>query len=464
MKHWNRWTAVLSGAALAAALTIPLPALAAAPAFSDVSQDAWYAQAVENAVEQGLMTGTSSNTFSPNTTMTRAMLATVLYSLAQTPPVSGELPFSDTAQDSWYSQAVVWATENGYISGYGNGLFGPDDPVTREQFAVILWRYAQSPLAGTAAGFSDSTSISPWAANAADWVKEAGIMSGKPENRFDPQGQATRAEGAAMLTAFHSWLLAQQPEPEPDPTPEPEPPQVGTLPLNSYDSSLFVVENGFLTYQGDTPSYVGVDVSSHQGLIDWEQVADAGVDFAMIRVGYRGYTEGNIYKDSYFTYNINRALEEGLEVGIYFYSQAVTVEEALEEARQTLEWIEGYDVTYPVVFDWERVSTDSSRTRTTSSSVITACAQVFCQEIAQAGYLPMTYGSPSKIGVDLDLTQLLDYPFWLAHYTTGWKPSSYRYQYHMWQYTSNGSVAGIDGRVDLNLCLADWDQLYTMTE
>lgn len=209
---------------------------------------------------------------------------------------------------------------------------------------------------------------------------------------------------------------------------------------------------------------VGVDVSSHQGLIDWEQVADAGVDFAMIRVGYRGYTEGNIYKDSYFTYNINRALEEGLEVGIYFYSQAVTVEEALEEARQTLEWIEGYDVTYPVVFDWERVSTDSSRTRTTTSSVITACAQVFCQEIAQAGYLPMTYGSPSKIGVDLDLTQLLDYPFWLAHYTTGWKPSSYRYQYHMWQYTSNGSVAGIDGRVDLNLCLADWDQLYTMTE
>ena len=102
MKHWNRWTAVLSGAALAAALTIPLPALAAAPTFSDVPQDAWYAQAVENAVEQGLMTGTSSNTFSPNTTMTRAMLATVLYSLAQTPPVSGEPQFSDTAQDSWF--------------------------------------------------------------------------------------------------------------------------------------------------------------------------------------------------------------------------------------------------------------------------------------------------------------------------------------------------------------------------
>ena len=112
MKHWNRWTAALSGAALAAALTIPLPALAAAPSFSDVPQDAWYAQAVENAVEQGLMTGTSTTTFSPNTTMTRAMLATVLYSLAQTPPVSGDLQFSDTAQDTWYSQAVAWATEN----------------------------------------------------------------------------------------------------------------------------------------------------------------------------------------------------------------------------------------------------------------------------------------------------------------------------------------------------------------
>ena len=129
MKHWNRWTAALSGAALAAALTIPLPALAAAPAFSDVSQDAWYAQAVENAVEQGLMTGTSSNTFSPNTTMTRAMLATVLYSL-DGKPAAGKSGFADVADGAWYADAVAWAAEHGIVSGVGGGAFTPGGTVS----------------------------------------------------------------------------------------------------------------------------------------------------------------------------------------------------------------------------------------------------------------------------------------------------------------------------------------------
>ena len=235
---------------------------------------------------------------------------------------------------------------------------------------------------------------------------------------------------------------------------------------NRYDPQAFTQEeNGWITYEKNgRKALTGIDVSVYQGDIDWEAVAQSGVEFAIIRLGYRGYSQGAIQLDRNFEQNMRGALEAGLDVGVYFFSQATTVLEAEEEADFVLENLRGYPITFPVVFDWERVSTDSSRTRTTTSSVITACAQVFCQEIAQAGYLPMTYGSPSKIGVDLDLTQLLDYPFWLAHYTTGWKPSSYRYQYHMWQYTSNGSVAGIDGRVDLNLCLADWDQLYTMTK
>lgn len=160
---------------------------------------------------------------------------------------------------------------------------------------------------------------------------------------------------------------------------------------NTYDSSAFVVENGFLTYQGSTPSYVGIDVSSHQGWIDWERVAAAGVDFAMIRVGYCGYTAGRINQDPYWEHNIFGALNAGLDVGVYFYSQAITETEAREEALWTLDQIAGYDITYPVVFDWERVSGPYSRTSSTPTDTVTACAKAFCQMIEEAGYIAMTY-------------------------------------------------------------------------
>ena len=211
-----------------------------------------------------------------------------------------------------------------------------------------------------------------------------------------------------------------------------------------------------MTYQGGTPSYVGVDVSTYQRTIDWPRVAAAGVDFAMIRVGYRGYTAGGIYMDNYWKRNITGALDAGLDVGVYFFSQATTPEEARQEALQTLEWIRGYNITYPIVFDWERITDSDSRTRNTSRQTVTDCAKAFCQTIEAAGYTAMTYGSPSATTSDIDLSQLTEYPFWLAHYTSGWQPTGYKKHFHMWQYTSSGYVDGISGRVDLNLCLTDW--------
>ena len=200
-----------------------------------------------------------------------------------------------------------------------------------------------------------------------------------------------------------------------------------------------------------------MDVSSHQKEIDWARVAASGVQFAMIRVGYRGYSVGSINKDAYFDQNIQGALDNGLEVGVYFFSQATSVEEAEEEALQTLAWIEGYDITYPVVFDWEQVDQDSSRTKDAEGKTTTECAQTFCSMVEEAGYTAMTYGSPSKIYAGgLQLEELTQYPFWLAHYTRDWAPSSFRYHYHMWQYSSSGEVDGIEGRVDLDLCLTDW--------
>lgn len=234
-----------------------------------------------------------------------------------------------------------------------------------------------------------------------------------------------------------------------------EPEWTDPVPPNNYDGQAFAVADGFLTYNRGV-SIVGVDVSTHQGEIDWEQVADAGVEFAMIRAGYRGYTEGGLFEDAQFCRNMEGALAAGLSVGVYFFSQAVTEEEAREEAEFLLSLIAPYDVTYPVVFDWERQDKENSRTRETGGETMTACTIAFCEAVEAAGYLPMVYFSPSKGYTELDLKELLDWPFWLAHYTPDWQFTSFRYDFAMWQYADDGQVPGIGGKVDLNICLTDF--------
>lgn len=231
-----------------------------------------------------------------------------------------------------------------------------------------------------------------------------------------------------------------------------------SVPANTYAAEDFVSADGFLTYQGDAPSYVGVDVSSYQGEIDWQKVAGAGVRFAVIRAGYRGYTEGVLHEDAYFRQNMEGALDAGLEVGVYFFSQALNEREAREEAAFLLDLIQDYEITYPVVFDWEQQSAETSRTRETDGETQTRCAIAFCRAVERAGYLPMVYFNPSKGYTELELAQLLDWPFWLAHYTEDWSATGFRYDFAMWQYTSDGQVDGITGKVDLDLCLTDFSE------
>lgn len=256
----------------------------------------------------------------------------------------------------------------------------------------------------------------------------------------------------ALFLALALLLCACTPrEPEPSPTAPTDP-----VPANTYLAEAFAVKDGFLTYRGDCPSRVGVDVSSHQGEIDWERVRGAGVEFAMIRAGFRGYSEGKLYEDEYFRANMEGALAAGLDVGVYFFSQAVTAAEAVEEAGFLMGLVKDYALTYPVVFDWERQSAESSRTKDTDGRAITECAAAFCSAVEVAGYLPMVYFSPNKAYHELELAQLLDWPFWLAHYTEDWAPTSFRYHFSIWQYSSKGAVDGIEGDVDLDLCLADF--------
>ena len=179
----------------------PLASATQALPFTDVPGDAWYAAAVRYCYEHGIFAGTSNTTFSPEDSLTRAMLVTILYRAAGSPSLDGEnlgYPFSDVPGDSWYADGVYWARLAGIVGGYGNNIFGPDDPVTREQAVTILWRQAGSPNA-PAGDFSDGIAIADWAETAAGWALGAGLLAGWAEDTFQPQAALTRAEAAVLL-------------------------------------------------------------------------------------------------------------------------------------------------------------------------------------------------------------------------------------------------------------------------
>lgn len=187
--------------ALLALLLLPAlagEALAATAAFSDVPAGAWYAREANWCRENGVIGGTGGNAFSPDAAMTRAMLAMILYRMAGTPE-SAASSFTDVPD--WCAQAAGWAAEQGFISGYGGGLFGAGDPVTREQLAAILWRYAGRPAA-EADAFVDEAAISAYARPAAAWARAEQVVGGMGENRFDPKGSVTRAQAAVILYRY----------------------------------------------------------------------------------------------------------------------------------------------------------------------------------------------------------------------------------------------------------------------
>lgn len=225
-------------------------------------------------------------------------------------------------------------------------------------------------------------------------------------------------------------------------------PTAPTLPDNPYGPGDFAYNNGYLTCIGGK-STLGIDVSSHQGLIEWDKVATTDVEFAMIRVGYRGYSNGLICEDTMWLDNMTGARENGLKIGAYFFSQAISIEEALEEATFLLELLQGMELDMPVVFDWEPIG-DSARTAHMDAKTLNACAIAFCEAMRAAGYEPMVYFNIDLSSRLLSLTEMQEqgYHFWLAMYSN---QMTYPYQIDMWQYSDGGSVAGIQGDVDLNL-------------
>ncbi|MBE6738082.1 MAG: hypothetical protein E7566_05480 [Ruminococcaceae bacterium] len=235
-------------------------------------------------------------------------------------------------------------------------------------------------------------------------------------------------------------------------------PAISGVPVSIYKEENFREDsNGFkYYYEGERlRSYVGVDVSEHNGEIDWQRVKDAGVDFAMLRIGGRGWgEEGVMYADSLFLENLRAARAAGIKVGAYFFSQAVTEEEAIEEAEFSVSLLEGEALDYPLAFDWETIEgVTGARTENISPDILTKCARAFCDKVKAEGYTPCLYTGAALAYYKYDLAQLSDIDLWYAFYND--TPGLY-YNYMIWQYTASGTVDGISGNVDLNICFKDY--------
>ena len=220
MRSLRRMGAMLMALALVLSLSVTAFAAVEDTGFSDVAADDWFAASAVYVRDNGIMNGTSATTFNPGGTTSRGQITAILYRAAGSPAVSGGSAFQDVADTAYYADAAVWASANGIVTGYADGTFGPDDPITRQQLAAILWRYAGSPAAPVGADFADESAIASYASTAVDWARDTGVITGRDGNLFDPNGRATRAQAAVILHRYLE-LLGSDTEETPDASDEP---------------------------------------------------------------------------------------------------------------------------------------------------------------------------------------------------------------------------------------------------
>ncbi len=409
--------------------------------FPDVSPQSWYAAYVNDLTDRGILNGYEDGTFRPRSSVTWGEALKLILRAAGFPERSAP------EGGHWASGYRSFAVGRQYIAyGSVNDL---NAVITRDEISALC--AAALELRGSETGASpfDDTEAPDTVA-----LYEAGILEGSLEDGkrlFKGSDNITRAEISAVLARMGDYVdehfvfvSGQRASIDPN------------LRRNPYDSTLFQADAaGRLNYLDDSQLVRrGIDVSYYQGDIDWERVAADGIDFAIIRCGFRGYgTEGRMHVDENFYDNMRGARAAGLDVGVYFFSQAVTVAEAKEEAAMALELLRGFELQYPVVFDWEQVNSAGSRTASPNWKMVCDCIDAFCAEISAAGYTPMAYFNKAMSYLRLDMERVQAYDGWLAWYNTN---MDFLYDFQMWQYSSTGSVDGIKGNVDMNICLKQY--------
>ena len=228
------------------------------------------------------------------------------------------------------------------------------------------------------------------------------------------------------------------------------------LTKNTYHLSNLVLKGSVMEYYEDSKkiSRMGIDISKEQEEIDFVKLKKAGIEFVMIKVGARGYGGGQLIPDEKFKEHLEKAQSAGLSIGVYFFSQAVTEAEAVEEANMVIESLKDSIITYPVAFDMEEIKGDTSRIDTLSKEAKTKIAQAFLTTIKQAGYKTMIYGNKEWLIKKVNLSTLSEYDIWLSQEAD---VPDYPYKFNMWQYSFHGELDGVSGKVDLNLSFVDYD-------
>ena len=427
----------------------PVPAELPPSVFPDVPVTEWYASYVAALAGAGVVNGYEDGTFRPqnNVSWGEALKLVLLSSgFSEQDPEKAE---EGGPTPHWASGYLAFAEKKQYLAQ--GAVTALNEPISRDALADLCAAALELSALPAENPYSDSARTSVLQLYAAGIMEGSFDESGK--RVFKGDQNLTRAEICAVLTRVRSyvdktWILYAGYRI----------PINYDLRFNPYDASSFYTENGRTKYSdGVRQVRYGIDVSSYQGSIDWAKVAADGIDFAIIRCGYRGYSTGTLGEDTYFESNIRGALENGIEVGVYFFSQALNVGEALEELEYTLELIKDWKVTLPVVYDWEQMTLSNSRTKSPDWAAVTECIVAFCEGAAAAGYTPMTYYNPSMAYLRLDLSRLQKYPTWLAHYVD---VTNFRYDFQMWQYGSSGTVDGIFDKHG-NRANVDMDILFT---
>lgn len=228
------------------------------------------------------------------------------------------------------------------------------------------------------------------------------------------------------------------------------------IPLYAYDFTNLKINNGKMTYyqDGEKNSWLGVDLSKNSGVIDFEALKDAGVDFVMLRLGSRGYETGLVTLDENFVNNITKAQNAGLEVGVYFFSQAVNVEEAVEEAEFVVNNLTPYKISYPVAFDMEYIVNDKSRIDSLDKEKKTQIAEAFLSYVEKEGYRPALYGSKNWLIGELIPDKLLkEYDVWLNEQAS---VPDYPYQFKMWKYAAAQRIDGVENNASYSISFVDY--------
>ena len=458
--------------------------------FSDTAGSYWE-DAILKLHAAGVYLGTDGKALAGNT-ITRQQAVTMIARAFHIDAETTDLSYSDAALIAEYARpAVAEMTAQGYLNDSWDGNFRPTDPITRAEIINILsnmintliqtnekvyWDIPGTLMINSAEG-ATLTNMTIHG----DLIVAPGVTGDIAVSNLSVMGNIRNFSTAKLVELRTPEEAPGEPE-EPD-APAIRPEQVyepgkttgDTIlysgkeipvyeerdPLRLYEGD-FHWENGRLVYDGRAfKTRFGIDVSAYQNrasgeskTIDWDAVRDDGVDFVMVRVGYRGTGKaGTLNQDEFYAQNIDGAMAAGLETGVYFFAQAITVEEAIEEADFVIELLRDHEIDGPVAYDWE-MHDSSYRVYGTSPEMATACAVAFCKRIEEAGYEAMVYAGQYVSYIKYDQGAISPYLSWYPEYKSASSEKLYPtfyYQMNYWQFSSSCTVDGIGGRVDGNL-------------